>query len=185
MELEKALKLTYQGEPLGHSSDDFGGLRASNDAIDDRDELHRRMTENGYLFLKNHLNKDEVLAARQEVMDRLMGAGVLDERYPAINGIAASKKKIDGRATGSFMPLLARNNPPLDKVIHEGRSCRFSTSFSTDLRATLTTPGFEPNSPDCTPPPIRTATSSIWAAEQKTSTPPGYPMAMCPPTWAD
>ncbi len=129
MEMEKALKLTYQGEPLGHSSDDFGGLRASNDAIDDCDELHRRMTDNGYLFLKNYLNKDEVLAARQEVMDRLMGAGVLDESYPAIDGIAASKKKIDGRATGSFMPLLARNNPPLDKVIHEGPIMSFFDFF--------------------------------------------------------
>ena len=115
MEMKKALKLTYQGEPLGHSSDDFGGLRKSNDAIDDRDELHRRMADNGYLFFKNHLNKDEVLAARQEVMNRLMGAGVLDNRHPAIDGIAASKQKIDGRATGSFMPLLARNNPPWTK----------------------------------------------------------------------
>ena len=129
MEMEKALKLTYQGEPLGHSSDDFGGLRKSNDAIDDRDELHRRMTDDGYLFLKNYLNRDEVLAARQEVMDRLMGAGVLDERYPAIDGIAASKRKIDGRATGSFMPLLARNNPPLDKVIHEGPIMSFFDLF--------------------------------------------------------
>lgn len=129
MKMEQALKLTYQGEPLGHSLDDFGGLRMSNDAIDNRDELHRRMTENGYLFLKNYLNKDEVLAARQEVMNRLMGAGVLDKNYPAIDGIAASKQKIDGRATGSFMPLLARNNPPLDKVIHEGPIMSFFESF--------------------------------------------------------
>ena len=129
MGLEQALKLTYKGESLGRSLDDFGGLRISNDALHDRGELARRMAGDGYLFLKNFLNKDEVRAARQEVMNRLMGAGVLDKRYPAIDGIAASKRDIDGRATGSFMPLLARSNPPLDKVIHEGPIMAFFEFF--------------------------------------------------------
>ena len=116
METEKALKLTYQGESLGHSSDDFGGLRASNDAIDDRRELHRRMTENGYLFLKNYLNKDEVLAARQEVMDRLMGAGVLDERYPAIDGIAAPQSgKLTDAQPDRSCPYSRATIPPWTK----------------------------------------------------------------------
>ncbi len=129
MGLERALKLTYKGEPLGESPNDFGGLRMSNDALDDRGELTRRMADDGYLFFKDLLNKEEVLAARQEVMNRLMGAGVLDRRYPAVDGIAASDREIDGRATGSFMPLLARDNPPLDKVIHEGPIMAFFESF--------------------------------------------------------
>ena len=129
MGLEQALKLTYKGEPLGQLLDDFGDLRMSNDALDNRDELWQRMGDDGYLFLKGLLNRDEVLAARQEVMNRLMVAGVLDKRYPAIDGIAAPDKEIDGRATGTFMPLLARNNPPLDKVIHEGPLIDFYEFF--------------------------------------------------------
>lgn len=129
MGFEQVLDLTYQGRPLGKSLDDFGKLKESNDALHDRDELGRRMEEDGYLYLKGLLNYDEVKAARQEVMDRLMNAGVLDKRYPAIDGIAASDEEIDGRATGSFMPLLARNNPPLDKVIHEGPMIDFYTHF--------------------------------------------------------
>lgn len=129
MGLDQALKLTYKGESLGRSLDDFGGLRISNDALGDRGELERRMAGDGYVFLKRFLNADEVLAARQEVMNRLMGAGVLDKRYPAIDGIAASRREIDGRATGSFMPLLARDNPPLDKVIHEGPIMSFFQFF--------------------------------------------------------
>ena len=129
MGIEQALKLTYKGEPLGQSLDDFGELRMSNDVLDDRDELIQRMEDDGYLFLKGLLNRDEVLAARQEVMNRLIDAGVLDKRYPAIDGVAARKREIDGRATGSFMPLLARNNPPLDKVIHGGPIMDFFEFF--------------------------------------------------------
>ncbi|MDP6040022.1 MAG: phytanoyl-CoA dioxygenase family protein, partial [Candidatus Latescibacteria bacterium] len=88
-----------------------------------------RMEGDGYLFIKGLLNEDEVLAARQEVMNRLMAGGVLDKGYPAIDGIAAPDKEIDGRATGSFMPLLARNNPQLDKVIHEGPVIDFYEFF--------------------------------------------------------
>ena len=129
MGLEQALKLTYKGEPLGQSLDDFGELRMSNDALDDRNELLQRMEDDGYLFLKGLLNRDEVLAARQEVMNRLMDAGVLDKNYPALDGVALPDLKIDGAATGSFMPLLARDNPPLDKVIHEGPIIDFFEGF--------------------------------------------------------
>lgn len=129
MGFEQVLDLEYQGRKLGHTPDDFGELKVSNDVLHDRDELEQRMADDGYLFLKGLLNKDEVLAARGEVMNRLMDAGVLDNRYPAIDGIAAPKGQIDGRATGSFMPLLAHNNPPLDKVIHEGPIIDFYAHF--------------------------------------------------------
>jgi hypothetical protein len=129
MGFEEVLNLTYQGRRLGHSLDDFGELRVSNDALHNREALMQRMEDDGYLFLKGLLNQDEVVAARQEVMNRLMKAGVLDKRYPAIDGIAAPKEQIDGRATGTFMPVLARNNPPLDKVIHEGPMIDFYTHF--------------------------------------------------------
>ncbi|MBT4141256.1 MAG: phytanoyl-CoA dioxygenase [Candidatus Latescibacteria bacterium] len=126
---KRLLDLTYQGRQLGNSFDDFGELKVSNDALHDRNTLEQRMAEDGYLFLKGMLDKDEVLAARQEVMNRLMDAGVLDKRYPAIDGIAASQAEIDGRATGSFMPMLAGNNPPMDKVIHEGALIDFYAHF--------------------------------------------------------
>lgn len=129
MGFEQVLNLAFHGKSLGTSMGDFGELHTSNDALHDRDELWRRIEEDGYLFLKGLLNKGEVLAARQEVMNRLMAAGVLDKRYPAMMGIAAPKEEIDGRATGSFMPLMARDNPALDKVIHEGPMIRFYEFF--------------------------------------------------------
>ncbi|MDA0711413.1 MAG: phytanoyl-CoA dioxygenase family protein [bacterium] len=129
MHSEKFLDLKYQGRHLGNDPSDFGELNVSNDALCDRGELERRMGEDGYLFLKGLLNKEEVAAARQEVMNRLMAAGVLDRNFPAMEGIAAPESQVDGRATGTFMPALAGNNPPLDKVIHEGPMIDFYTRF--------------------------------------------------------
>jgi hypothetical protein len=55
------IELTYQGAPLDMA--EVGPLRRSNDALEDRDELHRRMGEDGYLFLPGLLDRDEVVAA--------------------------------------------------------------------------------------------------------------------------
>ena len=129
MSVEKLVELTYRGNALGDSPDSFGVLRRSDDALEDRDELWRRMEADGYLYLPGLLNRDEALAARQEVMDRLWKAGVLDKRYPAIEGVAASEADYDSRATGSFMPLLGRNNPPLHKVIYDGPMMAFYDFF--------------------------------------------------------
>ncbi len=129
MEKEETLALTYKGNLLGESPDDFGELRSSVDALEDREELHRRMAEDGYLYLPGLLNKDEVLAAREEIMNRLFEAGKLDPSYPPIEGMARSEAEIDPAATGSFMPHLARDNPPLDTVIHEGPIIDFYEFF--------------------------------------------------------
>ena len=125
----EALELTFEGNRLGHSPADFGELKSSIDALEDRDELHRRMAENGYLYLPGLLHKDEVLAAREEIMKRLMEAGKLDPDYPAVEGIARPEAEIDPRATGSFVPHLALNNPPLDRVIHGGPMIDFYQFF--------------------------------------------------------
>ena len=50
MGIENALELTFEGNALGESLDDFGALRPSSDALDDREELRRRMSEDGYLY---------------------------------------------------------------------------------------------------------------------------------------
>ena len=41
----------------------------------------------------------------------------------------ATGKKINPAATGPFMPVLARNNPPLDKVLHNGPMMDFYEFF--------------------------------------------------------
>ena len=123
------LDLTYKGNNLGVSAHSMGELRSANDVLHDREELWERIAEDGYLFLRGFLNVDEVKAARQEVMDRLWNAGVLDKDYPAYEGVWVRGAEFDGRSVGGLLPRLALNNAPLDKVIYDGAMMDFYRFF--------------------------------------------------------
>ena len=129
MSTTELLSLTYRGNALGEQADDFGGLTRSNDCLEDREELWRRFDADGYLFLPGLLDSDQVLAARTEVMQRLCDAGVLDKTHPMVDGVALPEQDYDGAATGSFMPVLAKNNPPLDTVLYDGPMIAFYEHF--------------------------------------------------------
>lgn len=115
--------LTYYGNPIDTSPAGFGELRRSDAAMDDVAELCRRIEEDGYLFLPGLLDREEVAAARQEVMDRLQAAGILDGRYPAYEGVVKPDHTI------SFMPQLAKGNQPLMKLLYEGAMMDFYRRF--------------------------------------------------------
>ena len=127
MTTESIPQLTYSGNLV--DMDQVGLLRRSDDAVGDRDELWRRMGEHGYLFLPGYLNRDEVVAARVELCDRLTKAGVLDPDHPALEGVIATGEKINAAATGPFMPLLAKDNAPLHKVLYDGSMMAFYKFF--------------------------------------------------------
>ncbi|MBI2505199.1 MAG: phytanoyl-CoA dioxygenase family protein [Candidatus Latescibacteria bacterium] len=123
MSLESADTLTYCGNPLDTTPAGFGELRSSAEALSDVAELRQRMAEDGYLFLPGLLYRDQVAAARQEVMDRLQAAGILDGRYPAFEGVVKPDHTI------SFMPQLAKGNQPLMKLLYEGAMMDFYRNF--------------------------------------------------------
>jgi hypothetical protein len=125
---DRYLNLTYRGQPLGATHDDFAPLRRSDEVLHDTDVLHARMEEDGYLFLPGLLNVDEVKAARLEVMERLNEIGALESGHPVVEGVA-SDKEINPAATGPFMPRMANDNPPLDRVLYEGPMIDFFTRF--------------------------------------------------------
>lgn len=120
-------QLTYSGQPL--AMDQVGELRRSDDITDDRDALWERMEEDGYLFLPHYLDRRAVVAARAVLCDRLCKFGVLDPARPPIEGVVASGKTVNPAATGPFMPILARNNPALDKVLYDGPMMAFYEFF--------------------------------------------------------
>jgi len=123
MSVSRIEALTYCGNPIDTSAAGFGELRRSDEVMDDMAELSRRMEEDGYLFLPGLLNREEVAAARQEVMDRLQAAGILDGRYPAYEGVVKPDHTI------SFMPQLAKGNQPLMKLLYEGAMMDFYRRF--------------------------------------------------------
>ena len=174
------LALTYRGVPLGTRPEDFRTLTRSDDCVGDRDELWRRFGEEGYLFLPGLLDTDEVLAARTEVLKRLWDHGVLDKNYSMLDAVAVPDSEFDGAATGPFMPLLARDNSPLEKVLYDGPMMKFLAA----PRRISTTPGFAAS--------VRAwgirrhliAILFIWGEGRKICTHPGHLLVMCPLTRA-
>ncbi len=112
-------ELTYLGRKIDTSPEAFGELRTSTDLLGNQEKLRARMSEDGYLFFRDLLDRSEVLAAREEVLRRLDAAGKIDRSYPVLDGIPASDVN-DG-----FVHSLATDNEPLEKVIFHGPMISF------------------------------------------------------------
>jgi Phytanoyl-CoA dioxygenase (PhyH) len=111
--LEALPPLYSCGHQLEAGEDKIGFLQNSNDALDDRDELRGRMDENGYLLLRNHLDVDEVMAARRHVFQQLAGRDLLDPSAPLMDGVPNSAAHL------YFQPELAqKNNAPLQHLLY-------------------------------------------------------------------
>jgi len=117
------LTLTSLRLPLDTSAEAFGDLRDSSDALENPEALRKRMHEDGYLFLRGYLDRDEVLEARAEVTARLSGLGLLDENHPVIDAISKPG------AGGAGFADLTENNAPLKKLLYSGRMTGFYERF--------------------------------------------------------
>ena len=74
-------------------SDELKALRVSNDAMDDRAELQRRMADEGYLFFKQLQSPDKLGALRREMMTTIQRAGWLVAGTDPMDGIADVSKQ--------------------------------------------------------------------------------------------
>ncbi len=113
--LTSTFPLTSCDRELDLSPSSFGELRRSELSGD----FQSGLAEDGYLFLPGLLNREDVLAARKTVTDRLAVAGMLDPRYPSMDAVAAKN------CTVKFMPKLAENNTELHRVLYEGPMMAF------------------------------------------------------------
>lgn len=116
-------QLYSYGHELEMTDDKIGLLRDSRDAMDDVEELHRRFADDGYLYIKGGLDRDEVLNARRTLTEGLAAAGVLDENYPTIDGVC---KPGSGYV---FKPELTNNNPAIQNLLYQGRLPAFYRKF--------------------------------------------------------
>ena len=123
MPIEEDEMLYFRGQPLDCSPQAFGMLRVSDDALSNPIELRRRFAEDGYLYLPNLLNGDDLLAARQIILDRLAHLGYLDPNYPPSAGVAKPG------FNQTFMPELAKDNSALIKVLYSGPMMAFYDRF--------------------------------------------------------
>lgn len=116
-------RLVSSGYELETGPDQFGFLRDSSDVLGDVDALRARMAKEGYLFLRKFLDRDDVLAARRVVLERLASFGHLDPTTDPAEAIPATgyDKK--------FNADLARKNAALEKVLYTGPMMAFFRAF--------------------------------------------------------
>ena len=116
-------KLYARGFELDPSEDALGRLRDSTDLLDDVDALRHRIRADGYLYLPGCLDREEVLASRRSVTDRLAEAGMLDLAHPSEEAVAAADLAL------SFKPDLAHDNPVLYNLLYGGPMMSFFERF--------------------------------------------------------
>src|SRR6266540_1328118 len=115
--------LTASGHVIDTSPERFGALESSINLLDDTLALRERMHAEGYLYLPGYLDRAEVLAARQEIAERLSAAGHTQPGTPPIELVARAALDI------AFMPDLALDNPPLHQLLYSGRMMAFFAQF--------------------------------------------------------
>lgn len=86
--------LTANGYPLNTSPDAYAELRNSNEILLDGKALRVRMEEEGYLFFRGLLPRDEVLAARREILLKYAAIGELDPAAPVMDAIYCEESAI-------------------------------------------------------------------------------------------
>lgn len=116
-------QLYSYGHELEMDDDKVGLLRDSSDAADEVEELRRRFAEDGYLYMRGYLDRDEVLAARASLTDRLAATGVLDPAYPAIDAVCKPG------AGYVFKPEITNGNEAVQRLLYSGRLVEFYTRF--------------------------------------------------------
>jgi hypothetical protein len=116
-------RLTSMHKPIDTSPECFGELQSSIGLLGDPEALRARMDAEGYLYLPGYLDREEVLAARLVMAERLAARGYLDPAAPLI------ECKAHPQAAISFLPDLAENNPQLSRLLYDGRMMAFWDRF--------------------------------------------------------
>jgi len=112
MNLVENLTLTSVGHRLDASEEAFGELRDSSYLIGSGESLRDRMSEDGYLFVRGFFRREDVLAARAEIVERLSGEGVLE---PGTNPMEVIIRK---GSESAFRPDLTKANAPLLSLLY-------------------------------------------------------------------
>ncbi len=116
-------QLHSYGHPLDMDEDKVGLLRDSSDARDNPEELHRRLADEGYLYMKGCLDRDLVLEARASIVERMVEMGGLDPDHDPMDAVL-----LPGAEFG-FHPEFANNNEAVQRLLYSGRLVEFYQRF--------------------------------------------------------
>ena len=117
----------HRGVPLEMTDETFGPLRVSSDIADDGPALRSRLAEDGYLYLPGYLDRELVLAARQEELKLFLDLGYLDPDRPLMDGVVHEKYR--GEAANPYgepeLQKSTKRNELLRQVLYDGRMIDF------------------------------------------------------------
>jgi hypothetical protein len=122
-------RIFAKGYELDLSAGSFGELRRSDDAKADPDELRRRLTEDGYLYVPGFLDRAEVLEARRHIVEVMARKGLLDRDFPLMDAVRKEGANLDflgdPRLAVEFMNSISRGNPAMQRILYSGPILRF------------------------------------------------------------
>jgi hypothetical protein len=118
-----ALCLRSMGLELETGPEALGPLKDSSSLAADPAALRQRMAEEGYLYLPGYLDKDQVLAARMEMLRRISEKGFLDASQPLEEGVCLP------HGLKGFSPELSKGNSPMQDLLYSGRMMEFYRAF--------------------------------------------------------
>ena len=109
------MKLTCQQKELLITKEAFGELHDSTAILHDGPAMQQCMADDGYLFLRGALNRDQVRDARRECVRRLVEAGRIEPGTDPMD--AVPRRGVEG---SYFQAELAEDNGPLLEVLYDG-----------------------------------------------------------------
>lgn len=110
-------KLTCCGRRIDTSNSAFGELQESSDLMHDAPGLRQRLEQTGYLFFRGLLDRDDVLAARRQVLTWLDFEGHLSHAAPLMEAVAKGRLRKETSSEDNRFPAvrrLANARPLLD-----------------------------------------------------------------------
>lgn len=120
---------TSHGVEFDRSPDKFGWLNESSAIRDDGDALRATMKRDGYIFIRDYLDKEVVTDARREILGRLASVEEIDTSHPLMDAVASDTstrgKLPDTRQFGKDL----RSGPALTRLVHEGNVITFFETF--------------------------------------------------------
>lgn len=119
MAVQDKVGLLSQGKVLSETPDTFGELRDSSTIADDFDALRVRLDDDGYLFLRGYLHRNDVTAARRAMLERVAAEGGLAADSPLMDGVLAED------VTVQFRPERTKKSAELHRLLFDGPMIRF------------------------------------------------------------
>lgn len=116
-------KLYSLGYELDCHANAFGYLKDSSEFLGITEALHRRMIEDGYLYLPGFLNPQTVWQSRLEIAEHLAAEGSLSPGYSVADCVAKPGLSM------SFRPDLAKKSPTLQQLLYSGDLTHFCQAF--------------------------------------------------------